>query len=555
MMHFNIVVNSYNNTEWTEYCLASILNQTYTNYSVIFVDDASTDNTLELATSIIGDDARFAIVHNDVNMGGTYNHMTQFNRIIQRRQDDNEVIVALDGDDWLFDIFVLEKLNAFYIDGDYWMTYGGMYVYAGSDNVVEGAPQNTPHDLFTHEHNLYRKDAWRASHLRTWKTHLIKKFNDTDIRELETGNYYWQAADLALQFACLEMCPSNKIGVVDFPTYIYNATPSNSSRTSNRQYSSDSWKIESEIRSRKHYSTLGTPLPQLNVFGYNYETDFIPKTFTIEYGLLYGEYDAILLTDFDIPRFINGEVSSNNKPVIADLHESREYSSDLNVIYDMVYDNANMFSLILTHDSKLLTLPNANKRLIMWKTHLSQYRVQQTPGERKMQDESLRNMYQKTKNISCISSNKSSLPGHKFRLELVNGLLSDTSVSSMFDMYGVGFNEIPAKIDGLRDYRFSIVVENAYLDNWATEKISDCFHTGTIPIYYGCPNIGTMFDLNGILTFDTLDDLKTIIKRINEDGDVMYNHMLPSVHINFMEVTNYSMNLDEWFTKYIRPII
>lgn len=552
---FKIIVANYNNEEWTEYCLSSILTQTYTNWEVIFVDDASTDRTVAVAEEIIAGDPRFEIVRNPRRMGGTYNHMTQFRRVL----DGDTVVVALDGDDWFYDITTLERLDKMYRDGDYWMTYGGMYVFRTGEHADIAYPQNTTYPDFVHEHKAYRRDLWRASHLRSWKAFLLHAFDDDTIKDLRTGEFYNHAADLALQFGCLEMCPKEKIGVIDFPAYIYNGTPRNAARTAAREAAGDAWPIEKEIRNRKHYKEglSGERLPQINVFGYNFESDYIPKGFTVEYGLEWGEYDAVVITDFELPRFLRGEIPTGGKPVVADLHESREYvinDLNMNTIYDMVYDNSDKFTLILTHDPKLLTLPNARKRLVMWKTHLSQYRVKDT-GEREMQDESLCQIYPKSKNISCVSSNKASLPGHRFRLETIHSILSDNELNHSFDMYGVGFNEIKGKVEALRDYRFSIVMENAYLDNWATEKIGDCFHTGTIPIYYGCPNIGTMFDQDGIITFSTAEELKVILRDLSLNGERIYNEKLPAVRANFERVKEYSMNLDQWFTKFIEPII
>ena len=44
-------------------------------------------------------------------------------------------------------------------------------------------------------------------------------------RDWETGEYYYNAEDLAVSFFCLEMCPKEKIGVLNFPTYTYNEDP------------------------------------------------------------------------------------------------------------------------------------------------------------------------------------------------------------------------------------------------------------------------------------------------------------------------------------------
>ena len=122
-------------------------------------------------------------------------------------------------------------------------------------------------------------------------------------------------------------------------------------------------------------------------------------------------------------------------------------------------------------------------------------------------------------------------------------------------MFGVGFNEIKGKIVGLEDYRFSVAIENENKDNWATEKISDCFLTGVIPIYYGCPNIGDYFDIDGIITFQTKDELEKIIKDITLNGEQIYKDKYKSVKNNFELVNKYSLNIDQIFNQYIKHLI
>jgi glycosyltransferase involved in cell wall biosynthesis len=45
---FSIIVPNYNNGAWLDKCLASIANQKYKDYEVIFVDDMSTDNSVQI---------------------------------------------------------------------------------------------------------------------------------------------------------------------------------------------------------------------------------------------------------------------------------------------------------------------------------------------------------------------------------------------------------------------------------------------------------------------------------------------------------------------------
>lgn len=134
-------------------------------------------------------------------------------------------------------------------------------------------------------------------------------------------------------------------------------------------------------------------------------------------------------------------------------------------------------------------------------------------------------IHKKTKNISIISSNKTFLPGHKLRHEVISKI-------SNIGVYGRGYNEIPTKLDGLRDYKFSIAIENDKIDYYFTEKLIDCFVTGTIPIYWGCPSIGDFFDINGILTFNTIEELENIINNLGDEYEKRFDSVIKNYELS-----------------------
>jgi hypothetical protein len=61
------------------------------------------------------------------------------------------------------------------------------------------------------------------------------------------------------------------------------------------------------------------------------------------------------------------------------------------------------------------------------------------------------------------------------------------------------------KIDSIASYKYSLAVENCVEDGYFTEKLTDCFATNTIPIYFGCPNIHNWFDKEHVYALQTLD--------------------------------------------------
>ena len=546
---FIILVTAYNDAEWVEWNLASILNQTYTNYEVMYYDDASSDNTHQKVLDIVGDNNKFKITTRKKNKGTLHNYIDCIKKLKKE-----EILVCVSGDDWFFDENVLENLNNFYNKNDVWMTYGKMYCWGNhEDNVIEGNPQNTPYDNFTHDNKYYRRDQWRASHLRTFKGFLVKKLDENIFKSNLDSKYYDHAADLAMSFPCLEMCGNDKIGVVDFPSYVYNVAPSQQSRTIDREQNPNNKLYELEIRNRKiHKEGLsGDKLPQINVIGYFQETNYIPKEFTFVYNQEQGEFDATLITDMDLLPYLKGEKKLPSGVIIADLHESSTYSPVQSEVHNLIKEKHQMFDLILTYDKDLLELPNSELRFCMWRCLNKNVHTNEWPI---LADHSLYKLYDKTKNLSCISSNKSFLEGHKKRLEFVDHVIATTPKGEL-NMFGVGFNEIKGKIVGLEDYRFSVAIENENKDNWATEKISDCFLTGVIPIYYGCPNIGDYFDIDGIITFQTKDELEKIIKDITLNGEQIYKDKYKSVKNNFKLVNKYSLNIDQIFNQYIKHLI
>ena len=69
----------------------------------------------------------------------------------------------------------------------------------------------------------------------------------------------------------------------------------------------------------------------------------------------------------------------------------------------------------------------------------------------------------------------------------------------------------------LNDYMFSIVVENDIYDTYFTEKITDCFATGTVPLYYGPKSISDYFNTEGIIFLEgSIEDMCETIKNIDE---------------------------------------
>lgn len=162
-------------------------------------------------------------------------------------------------------------------------------------------------------------------------------------------------------------------------------------------------------------------------------------------------------------------------------------------------------------------------------------------------EEDVYNEPEKSKNISIIASEKMQSEGHKLRHQIVNELGSFITAYGPFynnlytypkvertDRRGY-YNYITGNIaQAYLPYRFCIVVENQKQKYFFTEKIIDCFATRTIPIYWGATNISDYFNINGILTFNTMEELKGIIKTIHKNPEKIYNSLSYPISDNYL---------------------
>jgi hypothetical protein len=262
----------------------------------------------------------------------------------------------------------------------------------------------------------------------------------------------------------------------------------------------------------------------------------------------------VLLIDPAILDYLEGKITIDKKvPVVARLLEQSDYFQKR--ISDAVIQNYEKFDTILTFDKRVLeSVPNAK---FLPPSLITEFNRLPNPGnhpplksplfdEYELPAEALR-IYPKTKMVSGVSSRKAFLPGHIKRLAFID------SIKDRIDLYGRGINEIPSKLEALRDYRFSVAIENVSCDDYYfTEKITECFLTGTVPIYHGCPNIGQFFDERGILYFNTEEELHAILDSLSEEK---YNSMLEYVKINFEKCFNFPINNDDLHSQYYKQII
>lgn len=217
---FVVLILSYNNEKWVEQNIHSALNQDYSNYRILYVDDASKDKTVEKLNQCLENHPKRDLVKlysHSTNRGAASN----FYNYIHQNVLDDEVVVCLDGDDQLSNSNVLAYLDEVYSNPmrDIWITYG-QYKYQSSG--LTGGCVNKPYlfEKASQPQPNYRKEEFRFSHLRTFKGWLFKKIRKKDLCLGE--NFVNMAPDVASMWPMIEMASNGHFQFIEKILYVYN---------------------------------------------------------------------------------------------------------------------------------------------------------------------------------------------------------------------------------------------------------------------------------------------------------------------------------------------
>jgi len=209
-----VVIPSYNNIKWYKRNLGMLIKQDkfYKNWRAIYIDDCSEDGTGNAVEKFIQSnnfEHKIKLIRNQINKGALEN---QYNAI--HTCNNSDIIIILDGDDWLKDEQVLSFINRVYQDKNIWMTYGQYEEYpSGRMGLCSQIPQEVTN------HNAFRQYKWLSSHLRTFYAGLFKRINKADL--LYNDKFYAMTCDLATMFPMLEMA-GDHAKFINKVLYVYN---------------------------------------------------------------------------------------------------------------------------------------------------------------------------------------------------------------------------------------------------------------------------------------------------------------------------------------------
>ena len=234
-----IVTTFYNAENYIEQCIGSIIGQKHSDFKCFLIDDMSTDNSSKNAKHMINGDDRFTLIINKEKKFKTLN----FIDVLKNENiDENDIVVEIDGDDWLPNSTVFNRVIDAYTNPNVWITNGN-FKYA-SGPMGFSSPQTDFDNL--------RLSRFTASHLRTWKVFLWRNIQDADHKDSK-GNFLSINADLAYMLPMLEMAGPNHYKYLEDVNLIYNdLNPINDHKINLGLVNS----VANEIRNKPKYNKL-----------------------------------------------------------------------------------------------------------------------------------------------------------------------------------------------------------------------------------------------------------------------------------------------------------
>jgi hypothetical protein len=189
------------------------------------------------------------------------------------------------------------------------------------------------------------------------------------------------------------------------------------------------------------------------------------------------------------------------------------------------------FDYIFTHNKELVNLSDKYKQVYV--------------GSSRIPEEDIDKDFEKNNLVSIIASNKRMVSGHLLRHDIIKEIEN-------VDIWGSGYKYFKSKSEPLESYMYSIAVMNARYDYYFTEILIDCFMYKVIPIFWGCPNIGDIFDIRGMYLFNNIKELNAILDKINLED---YNSRLEYVNNNYEIAKNNFMITDDIIANKIKEVI
>ena len=367
-----VVSPIWNGMDWIERNILSVATQDYDNWEHVIIDDFSSDETIKIAEARIATfpieiQRKIHIIKNVTNVGCIKNQLTAIDNYYNTPED---IIVLLDGDDWLVNNNTIFKyLNDIYNKG-YRFTYGSSWSLADNIPLISQDYPQEVKDNRTYRNFLFN---WKIpyTHLRTAEASLFEGIKDYSIFKDNENEWMKAGADNPLFYALIEQCESeqifcNKEIIVNYndrnPLNDYKIKGEEQTKNANKSYTDNTSENNiKEEKSGKEYmmKKILVAIPtnkniEVETFKSLWDLE-IPEGYELDFQYFHGyqidqirnliaewgkQYDYVLSVDSDIvlPPFALKNMLAANKDIISGLYIQRIPNTHTLEIYGLTPD-------------------------------------------------------------------------------------------------------------------------------------------------------------------------------------------------------------------------
>jgi hypothetical protein len=157
--------------------------------------------------------------------------------------------------------------------------------------------------------------------------------------------------------------------------------------------------------------------------------------------------------------------------------------------------------------------------------------------------------------VSFLTSEKTMCDGHRFRVATFERLQQYLAGGGALPLPATMHKSPPYLSDKrsmLVPFQYAISIQNSRQHNYFSEILLDCFATKTVPVFWGCANIGQLFNSDGILAFGNEPGEKRLMEVLNSITPDFYNS--PKVQAAIEENYQKSLTYQDRIGRLVKAI-
>ena len=192
MTRFKVITPAYNCENTIEQTIASIYSQSYTDWEMVVIDDVSDDATAVVCNELasrLGIEDKLTVIRREEKHGETKNTLDVCKSI-----EGDQVVVRVDGGDWVTDLDCFFYLDKIYSEADdpavVWTAQRWAYTNTNISGPLD--PHVSPY-----------RQPWKSSHLKTFRRSAMDDINPQNYLD-DDDEWIMIACDQAVFLPMLE---------------------------------------------------------------------------------------------------------------------------------------------------------------------------------------------------------------------------------------------------------------------------------------------------------------------------------------------------------------